>query len=88
MAARFFCEHRGGNPGRLKWGPVEEDTTGEGAGDVQVLNCGVVPLGDQSRQESRVGDTGDTSGQTRFDTETVFSVVQASVSTVRCIVGH
>ena len=63
MAARFCCGHRGGNPGRLKWGPVEEDTTGEGAGDVQVLNCGVVPLGDQSRQESRVGDTGDNSAR-------------------------
>ena len=39
---------------------VDEGTTDEDAGDVQVSNCGGVPLRDQSRQESRVGDTGDT----------------------------
>ena len=42
---------------------VDEGTTDEDAGDVQVSNGRVVPLGDQPRQESRVGDKGDRSGR-------------------------
>ena len=37
---------------------VAGDTTSRKAADVQDSNCRVVPLGDQPRQESRVGDTG------------------------------
>ncbi len=37
---------------------VDADTTDEDAGDVLISNGRVVPLGDQPRQESRVGDTG------------------------------
>ena len=42
---------------------VDEDTTDHDAADVQISNCCVVPLGDQPRQESRVGDTGYNGGR-------------------------
>ena len=42
---------------------VDADTTDEDAGDVLISNGRVVPLGDQPRQESRVGDTGYNGGR-------------------------
>ncbi len=62
-AQKRCCDMRGKFSAGSVQCSIDADTTDEDAGDVLISNGRVVPLGDQPRQESRVGDTGYNGGR-------------------------